>query len=117
MRIILDTNVLVSGIFFKGPPFRILETWKQSKIKIVASNSILEEYTRTIHRLSHQFPAIDVSDFWDLLTVKAEIVAEIVLLKPISRDKSDDKFLACALSSKVSIIVSGDDDPFISSSF
>ncbi len=32
MKIVLDTNVLVSGIFFSGPPYRILKAWQESKI-------------------------------------------------------------------------------------
>jgi putative PIN family toxin of toxin-antitoxin system len=44
MRIILDTNVFVSGIFFTGPPYRILEAWRDRKIELVVSPEILEEY-------------------------------------------------------------------------
>lgn len=35
MKVILDTNVLVSGIFFKGPPYRIFQIWKKAQIDIV----------------------------------------------------------------------------------
>jgi predicted nucleic acid-binding protein len=37
MKVILDTNVLVSGIFFKGPPYRIYQIWKKDQITIVIS--------------------------------------------------------------------------------
>lgn len=46
MRVILDTNVLVSGIFFKGPPYRIFQIWKKGQINIVISHEILVEYRR-----------------------------------------------------------------------
>jgi putative PIN family toxin of toxin-antitoxin system len=48
MKVILDTNVLVSGIFFKGPPYRIFQIWKKGQIDIVISHEILEEYRRII---------------------------------------------------------------------
>jgi putative PIN family toxin of toxin-antitoxin system len=44
VKIVLDTNVFISGIFFGGPPFRILGGWRDKKIEIVVSESILQEY-------------------------------------------------------------------------
>ena len=46
MRIVLDTNVFISGIFFSGPPSQILKAWKDTKIQIVLSKEILIEYQR-----------------------------------------------------------------------
>lgn len=46
MRVIMDTNVLVSGIFFSGPPFQILNAWQQQKLQLVLSPEILAEYQR-----------------------------------------------------------------------
>ena len=47
MRVVLDTNVLVSGIFFAGPPSRILDSWLDDKFDLVVSTEILEESRRT----------------------------------------------------------------------
>jgi predicted nucleic acid-binding protein len=60
MKVILDTNVLVSGIFFKGPPREILLEWKKNKFKLITSHAILEEYKEVIEDLSSQFPQVDV---------------------------------------------------------
>jgi putative PIN family toxin of toxin-antitoxin system len=110
MRVVLDTNVLISGIFFKGPPFRILQAWRDGSLSIVASNAILSEYVRTTTRLAMQYPDINISEFLDLLTIKAEIVSEAVFPKGISRHYADDKFILCALAGKVPIIITGDND-------
>jgi predicted nucleic acid-binding protein len=48
MRIVLDTNVFVSGIFFSGPPHRILGAWRDGRVRIVYSTSIAEEYQRVL---------------------------------------------------------------------
>ena len=48
MKIVLDTNVLVSGIFFGGIPFRILEHWISDDLEIIATPDILNEYVRVI---------------------------------------------------------------------
>jgi len=46
MRIVLDTNVFISGVFFSGPPFQILKAWRDEKVHLVISQEILEEYQR-----------------------------------------------------------------------
>lgn len=55
MRVVLDTNVLVSGIFYSGPPAAILQAWKAGKISLVTSQAILSEYKRVLEELSVQF--------------------------------------------------------------
>ena len=46
MRIVVDTNVLMSGIFFGGPPGEIVDAWKAGRVTFVLSPTILEEYRR-----------------------------------------------------------------------
>ena len=44
MRVVLDTNVFVSGVFFGGPPHKILEAWRDGKIQLLLSPAILEDF-------------------------------------------------------------------------
>ena len=44
MRFVLDTNVFVSGVFFGGHPYRILNAWRESRFTLVLSVEILDEY-------------------------------------------------------------------------
>ena len=46
MRIVLDTNVFISGVFFGGPPGKILEAWRDARVRPVLSAEIFEEYRR-----------------------------------------------------------------------
>ena len=108
MKVILDTNVLVSGIFFKGPPFRILQIWKKGQIDIVISHEILEEYRRVIQDVSIQFPHIDISNLFEIITLKAHFTLSLALHPQLCEDPDDDKFFSAALASKTSIIISGD---------
>ena len=48
MRIVLDTNVLISGIFFAGYPYEILDAWRQGRIEIATSPEILDERGRHV---------------------------------------------------------------------
>jgi hypothetical protein len=51
MRVVLDTNVLMSGIFFAGPPATILAAWAEGELELLASVDILTEYRRVGSRL------------------------------------------------------------------
>ncbi len=43
MKIVLDTNVLMSGIFFSGPPYRILQAWRDGKVQLAVCLEIVAE--------------------------------------------------------------------------
>jgi predicted nucleic acid-binding protein len=68
VRVILDTNVFVSGVFFSGPPYRILEAWRDGKLQLVASQEILEEYQRIGEILAEQFPGVNLQPIIDPVT-------------------------------------------------
>ena len=110
MRAVLDTNVFVSGVFFGGPPGRVLEAWRDGDVETAISREIVEEYVRVGEELSAQFPGVDLEPVLDLVASSATFVASLSLPEPVSKDADDDKFLACALSAAAKYVVSGDRD-------
>lgn len=108
MRVVLDTNVFISGIFFTGPPYRILKAWRDGRIRLVISQEILEEYKKVAEELGEQFPQVHLEWFLDLVTAKSEMVIPTSLHEQVCQDPDDDKFLACALAGKKAVVVSGD---------
>ncbi|MCA9409097.1 MAG: putative toxin-antitoxin system toxin component, PIN family [Candidatus Omnitrophica bacterium] len=111
MKIILDTNVLVSGIFFRsGPPGKIVIAFIEDKIELIITPNILTEYIDVIKRLQHNFPDVNIDQFLNKLLRYSNIHIPNELPFPICRDPKDDKFIACAITSKTKIIVSGDKD-------
>jgi uncharacterized protein len=108
VRVILDTNVFISGVFFSGAPYRILEAWRDGKLQLVASQEILEEYQRVGETLAEQFPGVNLQPIIDLVTTNAEVFPNQVLPESLCEDPDDDKFIACALAGKCRVIVSGD---------
>ncbi len=64
MKVVLDTNVFISGVFFSGPPYQILKAWHDERIQLVISEKIFEEYVRVGEILSQQFSKIQL---WDRL--------------------------------------------------
>ena len=71
MKIVLDTDVFISGVFFKGPPQKILKAWRDGRIKILISGEIIEEYRRVGELLSKQFPGIECDSILKLLAINA----------------------------------------------
>jgi len=108
MKVILDTNVLLSGIFFGGTPGSVLDLWKRRKFKLVASPEILGEYAAASNELSRKFPEIDLSKILETISAHAEIYFSPPLDRPVCDDPADDKFLACAAVSSAEVIVTGD---------
>ncbi|HSV99055.1 MAG TPA: putative toxin-antitoxin system toxin component, PIN family [Sedimentisphaerales bacterium] len=108
MRIVLDTNVFISGVFFSGPPYRILQAWRDDRVQLVVCPEILAEYRQVAMRLARKHPGVDILPLIDLVMVRSQIVRTPSLPKPVCDDPKDDVFLACALVGKTQTIVSGD---------
>ncbi len=110
MRIVLDTNVFVSGIFFPGLPSRILRAWREGSISIVYSSPIFVEYQRVLAEISQQFPSVNAKPILDLVTRHGELVSSANDSRIYCRDPDDVKFINCLVSSKAHCLVTGDKD-------
>lgn len=108
MRVVLDTNVLVSGIFFKGPPMRILAAWAVKKFELIASLEILAEYRRVGVRLGHRYPHADAEALLDFVIRETRIVEPGPVPASACDDPDDLMFLACAIAGHAKAIVTGD---------
>jgi len=108
VKVILDTNVFISGIFFGGPPGKILQGWRDGRFTLVLSPAILEEYQRVAEALSKKYPPVDLTQLLELIVVEADMIQAEPLKEPVSADPDDDMFIACALSSGARLIISGD---------
>ena len=77
MRVVLDTNVLISGLLFPGgPPLRLMDAWRGGAFDLVLSDFVIDEMTRVWGHLAprlKQTPA-DLSDFLDMLYLRGELV-------------------------------------------
>jgi putative PIN family toxin of toxin-antitoxin system len=110
MRVVIDTNVLISGIFFGGPPAQILKAWHGGAVQFIVSSDILEEYFEVCERLSLRYPDVDITQILVLIVQNSQVVSASPLPEPVSSDSDDDKFLACAVASSTQVIISGDSD-------
>ena len=108
MKVVLDTNVLVSGILFTGPPHQILLAWSEGRFELVLSADIHAEYRRVARELQRQYPTVDIDAVLDVVLLNATAFDPAPLDAPVCADPDDDKFLACALAGGATMIVSGD---------
>ena len=108
MRVILDTNVFISGIFFSGPPSKILKAYADQKFQLVLSQQILDEYQRVSEDISSKFPSIDLAPIIELITVHGLFIDTHGYTLPVCEDPDDNKFIECAVASNCEIIISGD---------
>ena len=108
MKIIIDTNVLISGFFFSGPPYKILKEWRDKKLELIVSEEIFEEYKIVFKRLNEKFPSINISEIIDIIALNAHFYQPAEINTPITGDPDDDKFIKCAVGSDTKIIISGD---------
>lgn len=108
MKIVLDTNVFISGIFFAGPPYQILQAWRDERLQLAVCLEILAEYRQVAARLSRKYRGVDILPLIDLVAVRSQIVQACSLPKPVCEDPKDDIFLACALTAKTQVVISGD---------
>ena len=116
MRIVLDTNVLVSSLW-GGAPARVMEAVRRGRAKLLVSGPILDEYISVIARFE---PAEEDRDMFEALFAdpgRAELVAPAHRIRAVREDPSDDKFLECAVAGRADALVSGDKhllrlDPF-----
>lgn len=109
MKIVIDTNVVISGIFFGGFPRKILEAVVNNKVDAYANTKIIKEYSDIVKEM-----IVDKGGKLDE-NIISPFIEKLNLVKPvskikISRDKDDDKFIECAIDSKALYIVSGDKD-------
>lgn len=116
MRIVIDTNVVISGIFFGGVPRKILSAAVGGRLTACATMEILDEYEEIIQEMvereqGHLNHAI-LQSFFPAMEIVAP-VSQVTL----SRDPDDDKFLGCAKDARALYIVSGDKDLLILEQF
>lgn len=107
MKIVLDTNVFISGIFWSGSPHQVLMLWAKNKIDLLVTKKILNEYIRILHKIDHKG---NLAQKWGAFVLEHSIVLEDKELVQVCRDPDDNKFLNCAIMGGSNYLVSGDDD-------
>lgn len=111
MRVVLDTNVVVSALLFTGISSKLVPLWEGGGITALVSRGILEEYLRVL-----SYPKFKLSEGDIKGLIQEELLPYVDVVKPwrrlraVDRDPSDDKFVECVVAGKARVIISGDKD-------
>ncbi len=113
MRVVLDTNIWISGLLLPNSKAgHILKLWKEEKISLITSNIILKEIERVL-----TYPKIkkrikwteeEIQTYIVLLSFFTEVVDVTVISVPLEKDPTDSWILETLLKSKADYLVTGD---------
>ncbi|MBI1928538.1 putative toxin-antitoxin system toxin component, PIN family [Candidatus Poribacteria bacterium] len=105
--VVFDTNILLSGVGWRGTPYRCLELTRAGKVEGVTCQEILDELVEKL-TVKLNFSQSQVTDtIADLLSFM-RFVSITNAMKVIAADPDDDKVLECAIVGGATHIVTGD---------
>lgn len=108
MKIVLDTNILISAFVFGGKPRQILSLMLEGKIQAFISPILIAEFFDVVNK------KFNLSDE-ELTLTRSHIENKLIIVQPkrdikIARDDDDNRVLEAALEGKCSYIITGDKD-------
>jgi uncharacterized protein len=108
IKAVLDTNVVISGIFWKGAPFQILDAWQNRRFLVIISPPILSEYRRVLDEMTKQRSIPVLGSILEIIELHSEMVTPVRFPEHVCSDPNDDKFLEAALAARADYVVTGD---------
>jgi len=113
VRLVLDTNTVVSGLLWDEAPSQLIDAGLQGRVELFTTRPLMLELQDVLPRpkLARRVVASGLSI--EQLTARYALLAQVVepaLIARISADPEDDHVLACALAARADLIVSGDAD-------
>ena len=109
IRAVLDTNTIVSGVGWGGPPGAVLDAALAGHFDIVTSPALLDELRRVLAYPKLQAVIGDAGEFIKLLALAAIVVAPTETVELV-QDPDDDRLIEAALAAHADVIVTGDQD-------
>lgn len=117
LRVVLDTNVLLSGIAYPASvPGKILAAWRHGSVDVLLSAYILDELQRVLPRLAHRhgLTSAEIDDLVDVLSIQAEVIEPLPGVEPDLRDVNDQPVLGTLLAAikttGADYLITGDKD-------
>ncbi len=120
LRIVLDTNVLLSGIAYPASIHgKIMAAWRHGSVEVILSEFILDELRRVLPRLSHRQGLSDteMDDLLDILSIQAEVIETVEAHDTTLRDNNDQPVLGTLINALqmagANYLITGDKDLLI----
>lgn len=108
MRVVLDTNVLISAIVFGGNPREILDAVFRGEIALYFSRFILEELEAVLGRPKFGFPPEVIQTILTELNTAGTLFVPTIRIDGIKEDSGDNRMIECAVEANADYLVTGD---------
>ena len=108
MKVVLDTNVFVSGIFWTGSSYDVLNSWKDVRFTLVTSPSCISEIVKVLSDFKIRLPDETIREWVDLIVQNSEIVEPKEKIDIVKDDPNDNIFVETAVAGNADYIVSQD---------
>ena len=108
IKAVLDTNVMISAVFWSGKPYQVLTKGLQGKYQPVTSPEIIEEVANKL-RKKFNFPEDKIDEQINIMLTLFHVITPTAKIDVV-RDKSDNKIIECAIESKSEFVITGDPD-------
>jgi hypothetical protein len=109
MRLVLDTNIFISGIFWEGNfCSQIIDKWRDGKIEMISSRKIIEELIETLKDFKIRLDDGEIESWKNMIIENSMIVEPSEILDIIKEDPEDNKFLETAVEGEADFIISQD---------
>lgn len=113
MRVVVDTNVLVSRYLSPlGKPAQVFAQWEGGAFELAVSEAILAEYERALNydkaRRRHGLTPEQVHEIVEGVRILAIVVEPRQALAVVAADPDDNRFLECAVTARADYVVTGD---------
>lgn len=110
MKVVLDTNIFVSGIHWKGNSEKILKSWYTGEFTLISSIPIIDELIEVLKEFKKPLSIEKIKQWEDLILDKAILVVPTIKIDIVKDDSDDNKFIEAALEGKAKFIVTQDND-------
>jgi len=112
MKVVLDTNIIISATFWEGTPFRIMEFIKDNKIELFISEEILKEYSEVINypeikdKIKDKY--LEARTTFDELINISKLIVPTRKIDIVEEDPDDNAIIECAVEGNVNYIITKD---------
>ena len=108
MKAVLDTNVFISGIFWKGASNKVISNWKDGKFTLVTSLEGISEIIKILKDFKIKLPDDMIKEWIDLIVRNSIVVEPKEKILAVKDDPKDNIFIETAVAGNVDYIVSQD---------
>ena len=107
-RVVFDTNILISGYLWKGPPRQAIERVRDEEWTLLVSRETIDELIRVLAYRKFGLSPEEIQPIIEDLFRISEFVEVTTQVTAIRSDLTDNMFLALAVDGRAEVIVSGD---------